>query len=378
MKIAPRLHQLLVAALLALAFLPAAAAPKVEAAPDGLAVGDRQCLGCHGEKGLEKKFADGQSVALHVDAPAFAKSVHAAIGCAACHADIDIAKHPAQAKSAVTARAFSVALSQACRNCHEASFDAHAKGVHGKAQEKAGELPAPTCSSCHGTHDIVRASLGTALRDVCLGCHADAVDAHAKWLPNTRMHLDVVSCAACHAPAAGKRIELRFYDKAAKQELVTDGQAFTRPATDGKSNRPLDATQVRDLVRAIDRGGAAGNVVLVGRVEPVTAADGHQLLPKAQALKDCATCHRKGAEPFQQVSLSVVGTDGERVRYDTEKDVLHGPASLESVRGFYAMGGTRIPLLDILLGLALFGGISAPLGHLLMRKLSRKKEERHE
>jgi hypothetical protein len=95
-------------------------------------------------------------------------------------------------------------------------------------------------------------------------------------------------------------------------------------------------------------------------------------------VRECATCHRKGADPFQNVSLSVVGPGGDRTRYETQADVLHAPTSVESVRGFYAIGGTRIQILDVLLALALLGGISAPLGHLIVRKLMRRKGERHE
>lgn len=372
MNTARTLRAVLSAALLALPLAGVAAPPAVAADP--LADKDRQCLACHGERGLEKSFASGTPVSLHVEANAFAKSVHAAIGCAGCHADVDLAKHPgAGGKAYGSPREFAIAMSQACQGCHDESFQAHAQGVHGRSQAQDGF---PLCGSCHGTHDIVRASLGTALRDSCLGCHADASVQHGKWLPNSKLHLDVVSCAACHAPGAGKRIELRFYDRVEKQEMVSDGRAILPVSANGATS-PLDERQLRDLVRSVD-GGAAGRMLLVGRLEPATAAEGHRLLAKGAALKDCATCHRKGAAAFQNVSLSLVGPDGQRVRYEAQKDVLHGPASLESVRGFYAMGGTRIQMLDIVLALAVAGGISAPLAHLLVRKWLRRKEQRHE
>ena len=53
--------------------------------------------------------------------------------------------------------------------------------------------------------------------------------------------------------------------------------------------------------------------------------------------------------------------------------LMAGQLSLASP-GFYALGGTRVGALDILLGLAMLGGISAPIGHAVMRKLTRKKE----
>jgi hypothetical protein len=78
------------------------------------------------------------------------------------------------------------------------------------------------------------------------------------------------------------------------------------------------------------------------------------------------------------VSLSTLAPDGERTRYEAQQDVLHALTSIESVRGFYAMGGTRIQMLDVILGLALVGGISAPLGHFIMRRLMRRKDQHHE
>jgi len=366
------LRAVLTAALLALPLAGGAAPGGATAAT--LSDGDRQCLSCHGERGLEKTFASGSPVSLHVDAVAFAKSVHRSLGCASCHADVDLKKHPGSGGKAYRdPRELAVAMSHVCKGCHEESFEAHAQGVHGKAQANGG---APLCGSCHGTHDIVRASLGTALRDSCLGCHADAGALHATWLPNSKLHLDVVSCAACHAPGVGKRIELRFYDRVAKQEMVSDGRAIV-PVSSNGATQPLDESQLRELVRSVD-GGAAGRMLLVGRLEPSTGAEGHRLLPKADALKECTSCHRKGAAAFQNVSLSLVGPDGERVRYEAQKDVLHGPASLESVRGFYAMGGTRIQLLDIVLALAVAGGIFGPLGHLVVRKWLRRKEQHHD
>ena len=358
MNIARLYAPILAALALASAVAAHAASPLSEA--------DQQCLACHGQPGLEKIFATGEKVALHVEGSAYSKSVHAGFGCAACHADVDIAKHPGNAKSYVKPRALSLAVAKACRNCHEVSYDAHAKSVHGKTQDR--NAAAPLCVTCHSTHEIAHASV--AIRDACLGCHADAPAAHDKWLPNTRQHFEVVACAACHAPETGRRVELRFYDEAAKGEPVTTA----KPASGG--DKPLDADAVRALVRQADLG--AARIVLVGRVEPASGGESHRLFAKDRAVKECSTCHRKGADAFQNVTLSTLGPDGERTIYETQKDVLHALTSIESVRGFYAMGGTRIHTLDIVLGLALVGGICAPVGHYVMRKVMRRKEAEHE
>jgi hypothetical protein len=49
--------------------------------------------------------------------------------------------------------------------------------------------------------------------------------------------------------------------------------------------------------------------------------------------------------------------------------------SVDSINDFYAMGGTRIRLLDGLLILALAGGLALPIGHLTLGKwLNRKRQ----
>jgi hypothetical protein len=334
------------------------AAPHARAAAaettTALGDGDRQCLACH-----------AQSDHRRVDAEAFAKSVHAPLGCAACHADVDLKKHPGDVKASAGTREFSIKMAQACKGCHESSADAHARSVHGR--DAATNAAAPLCVTCHGTHDIARAS--PALRETCLACHAEAAAQHAKWLPNTKAHFNVVACAACHAPSAGKRVELRFYDVKSKAEPVTESPVAA--ATD----KPVDPAQLRAFVHAVEQGGG-DDVLLTGRVEPLKPGEGHAIQPKSQAVKECSTCHRKGADPFQNVTLSIVGPDGTRTSYDAHKEVLSSPTSVDSVRGFYAMGGTRISALDIVLGLALVGGVSAPLGHFIVRRIMRRKEPR--
>jgi hypothetical protein len=327
-----------------------------------LTEGDNQCLACHAQQGLTKSFAKGPILDLRVDADAFGASVHAPLGCAACHADVDLKKHPGGGKEYPTARAFSVAGMETCRGCHGTIFDAFAKSVHaGGAKPEA-----PICADCHSAHRVARASVGMHLRDTCLGCHNDTREKHKSWLPNTERHLDSVACAACHAPGAERRIDLRLYDASAKAEPAGREAA----ARDGK---PLDESALQDFLKAANAG-ARGKVTLTGRLEAATPEQSHGLARKADALKDCAACHRKGAAPFRNVTLSVVGPDGKRVRYEAAAEVLHGPTTVDSMRGFYAPGGTRIQALDILLGLALVGGVSAPVGHLVMRKLLRRKD----
>ncbi|OGA70901.1 MAG: hypothetical protein A3G81_25710 [Betaproteobacteria bacterium RIFCSPLOWO2_12_FULL_65_14] len=344
---APRL---LLAVLLLAAAASAGAADASAALPDEA----KACLACHGTESAPK-----------VDASAFAKSVHNPLGCTGCHAGVDPAKHPGAAKPERVS----------CAGCHADSTKHYQASVHAAQREKGNE-GAPACATCHTPHEVSAAAVGEGLKDACLGCHAAAVETHQKWLPNTARHLEVVSCAACHAPSVQRKVDLRLHDGIAKkrvsEELVPGfGDQVKKLDKDGKG---LDPSQLRTLLAHVEQEGKVIQPVLIGRIEIRNGAESHQLAGKASAVKDCQRCHRAGAEPFQSVTLSVLGTDGKTLRYDAQKEVLSSPTSVESVRGFYAIGGTRIGLLDVLLALALLAGISAPLAHLALRKLLRKKQ----
>jgi hypothetical protein len=386
------------------------------ASATALAAEDKECLACHGQEGMTKSFEKGAPVSLHVEGRAFAASVHGPLGCAACHGEVDLKDHPGAGKSFATAREFSIAQvaacaqchedkaklfegsvhagvlrtgnlaapvctdchgvhaiarqaespaanDVACRKCHQDIFDAYLKSPHGQAFGKPGPVKAPICADCHRAHDVSPAATGTGLRDACLACHAGAVEAHAQWLPNTKLHLEVVSCPACHAPSSQKSVDLRLYDPVAKRDVA---------AQEGQP--PLDAKALSDLVRGVNRDGTPGKMTLVGRLEVRSGAEAHQLTPKGEAIKDCVVCHRKGADPFRNVTISIVGPDGRPVRFEAQHDVLHGAGSVDALPGFYAIGGTRIGVLDLLLALALLAGISAPIVHFVLRRLLRRKQ----
>jgi len=89
-------------------------------------------------------------------------------------------------------------------------------------------------------------------------------------------------------------------------------------------------------------------------------------------------CHQKGAEPFQSVSLTIASPDGRPIRHGVQKDVLNSLLATQSVRGFYAIGSTRIKLLDYALVLVLLGALSVPIGHMTVRWLFRKVREKQE
>jgi predicted CXXCH cytochrome family protein len=206
------------------------------AAPDTL------CLSCHDEKG----------------AP-FHSSVHSALGCTGCHTDIKEFPHPdkvakvdcgschSEAASSLAASVHAHSSAQPCLSCHG---DAHAivpvkdpkstvyaanlprtcgtchgdkkfaqqhglaevysqfmDSIHGFALTKDGLLVAATCSSCHGSHDILAPdnpksrTFRANVPATCGTCHAGIeqqyfAGIHGKALQAGNAQAPV--CTSCH------------------------------------------------------------------------------------------------------------------------------------------------------------------------------------
>jgi len=416
---------LMAVAVLAVSSLTARAASSVLSKPS------QQCLGCHSAKGLEKKLANGETLSLHVEGSEFARSVHNMIGCAVCHADTTLENHPPVKTKIAGAREYSLTLAKVCHTCHadklklyegsihaalvregnpiapictdchsphavlpqaaydEASgapcsrchnpvFDAYAGSVHGEARKK-GRMDAPVCSSCHNTHDPRAGGNEDALRNACLGCHPRALPAHREWLPNAERHLHTVSCAACHAPGAKRKIDLRLYDSAAQKRIAEkEGvpQFELRARAIDTEGKGLDVNELQKLLGEINRDGTEGRAILRGRLEVDSGIEAHRLAGKTRAVGQCEGCHRAGSAPFQKVTISIAGVDGRPVRYDARQEVLNSANSVESIGGFYVIGGTRIGLLDVLVVLSLLIGVGVPVVHLALGWLSRKYAKR--
>jgi len=256
-----------------------------------------------------------------------------------------------------------------CKACHSTIFTAYAASVHGILRQ-GGLAEAPLCFSCHDAHDVRVPSAGVGRRDVCLGCHTEAAASHRTWLPNVDLHFSVVSCPVCHVPQAKRRVDLILMNSATQKEVpeaIGMPQFETLGSAPGTARPGLDPSTLMTLLTALNPPGAQGKTALKGRLEVSTGIENHEITFATKAISDCATCHREGSAAFQSVTVSVAGPAGIPVRYDADKEVLSSAFSVPSVGGFYAIGGSRITLLDVLLVLALLGGIGGPLGHFTVR-----------
>jgi predicted CXXCH cytochrome family protein len=420
-------------AALALA-LTLALGPAHAAAPRDttLAKEDQACLDCHAKPGLRKTLANGESLSLYIAPEQFANSMHngSAAGCGGCHSQIDEQTHgKAGHESAMASkRSHAVESMETCRDCHQKTMKKYEDSVHSallhtgsakaplcadchnphatKSQKQASPTGSPDdvlcqqchkevakaftasvhgtdgenleCKDCHRTHDIKAASAGDHLRGQCLSCHKEAVTSHATWLPNAGRHLEAVSCAACHTPNTTRRVDLRIYESSGERKAAekVGVPQFVQLASTAAASGGLDGRALWSLLQDFSRGkGDDSRTFVRGRLEVQTGVEAHSLAAKGKALKDCATCHKQGAAAFQSVTVSMIGPDGRPQRQGATRGILNSVESIGSVGGFYAIGGTRIKLLDVMLLMALAGGIMLPGAHLAMKLLSARKRK---
>jgi formate dehydrogenase gamma subunit len=162
------------------------------------------CLSCHGEKDMGR---------LYINVNEFKASIHRGLSCVDCHSDVSELPHPEKLKrvacqtchedvyekyarsihgkerakgeemvatcsdchgkhnilpsSNPQSLTYPVNLPQTCSRCHEDEkitqekhipitnpYRSYSQSIHGKAVLERKSMMAPTCSSCHGSHDI--------------------------------------------------------------------------------------------------------------------------------------------------------------------------------------------------------------------------------
>ncbi|UCG24050.1 MAG: cytochrome c3 family protein [Chloroflexota bacterium] len=197
---------------------------------DAMSDGDPQsdCQMCHADSDLVGEFFDGTTLSLFVDGDEYIDSVHgqAGLGCSACHIDITAYPHHQQQISCVecheeltgaqvvdphqvhvklgydNARDMSVALNDVCRECHELEHEAAQDSLHAEVMD-FGNLDAPMCIDCHGSHNITPPAKPRAkISLTCANCHRSVfstyrVSVHGAALEEDS-NPDVPTCVDCH------------------------------------------------------------------------------------------------------------------------------------------------------------------------------------
>ncbi len=382
------------------------------------------CLACH-RKRIGLTLGNGENLSLSMDEGILDGSVHSDYGCTDCHMEFDKDTHLVRDFS--NRREHSLVLTEVCRECHddmyaefedsihfsmleggnlgapvcidchgyhgvgpketletiagipcrrchEDVFQVYRESMHGIARVGAGHLEAPVCADCHQPHSVLAANWSERLRETCVKCHDDRMKEHEEWLPNAGLHLEAVACPACHVPGADRVIDLQLFDRTSRQPLTIEqfNEFLGEDMTDGGGVKGYGSRDLWNILRATSGKDENRGISVLGRLKVKTGIDAHRLAGKGEAMAVCTTCHGQNAEAFGNVTISLVRSDGRALYYPAEGEVLTSIASVGSLGNFYAIGSTRIRLLDFLLIAAVLGGMSVPALHMTARILARK------
>jgi len=205
--------------------------------------------------------ADDTCTSCHDQGPKLAKSAHASLDCATCHANHDKYPHAANIPKPV------------CTDCHTQQGTDYQSSAHGQAARKGGA--APDCSLCHGgAHELLNtkvAAFRTSVLNTCSMCHSEVVDQYRR-----SVHGKALAAGIMQAP------------------LCTDCHGEHRILPPSNQESTVSASRIRDTC-----GNCHGNVVLSNKFGLPTDrlmsfdASFHGLAAKAgnETVANCASCH---------------------------------------------------------------------------------------
>jgi len=160
------------------------------------------CLNCHETPDTFIKLKSAERLNLFVDSYMYNTSVHGAQGttCVQCHTNISGYPHPDL--EAATQREFTVQQNQACGECHADNYQSTLDSVHQAARDE-GNLNAAVCTDCHGAHDVAASSIPRSnVPQLCGTCHSQIFELYKISVHGGDLldegNPDVPTCTDCH------------------------------------------------------------------------------------------------------------------------------------------------------------------------------------
>ena len=189
------------AAIIAFAFAFAGQASGAES--PGISV--QKSLICHGKIDFKKVDETGKLKYLYVNDEDLRKSVHQKKGCTDCHADVNEIPHKTTPKQVNCARCHFKGNPEGAPQSDK--YLEYQESSHGKAWA-AGKKNAPGCQDCHGTHDVrhkadplshvTRANLART----CGRCHLEPYNQYMESVHGDAAYVKGVAeaptCSDCH------------------------------------------------------------------------------------------------------------------------------------------------------------------------------------
>lgn len=182
-----------------------------------VSIQNEACLKCHlneslfpGDEKGSAKFVREYKTSIH---SSILKGEKEAASCSDCHGD-HITDNPDDPKASTK----KARMIETCGKCHSEVVNKFKKSKHGQELLKNNEK-APTCSDCHGEHDI-KSTLNSdefskiSIADKCLSCHKDGKIPHKNYKGEEELisgytnsvhyealkkgNLEAPTCSECH------------------------------------------------------------------------------------------------------------------------------------------------------------------------------------
>lgn len=160
---------------------------------------EKYCMNCHGQ-GISMSIGRGETLPLKIVPSEIEASVHHNLSCSDCHFGFSSEEHPK--RNFKCRRDYSLALSEVCRRCHFDKYTKTLESVH-YATLCRGNMNAPVCTDCHGSHSVIPVSMDRAMgASKCSKCHGKIYETYAKSVHGNALineaNRDVPVCIDCH------------------------------------------------------------------------------------------------------------------------------------------------------------------------------------
>jgi len=176
------------------------------------------CMKCH-QYELTLACRNGDKLPLKVEISHSETHAHAKLRCSDCHYGFSSEEHPK--RNFRSRRDYTIAASESCRRCHFDKYTKTLDSVH-YTMLSQGNLKAPVCNDCHGSHAIPHITRGVKGRTMttqkCRQCHPEIYEVYAKSVHGNALfneqNQDVPICIDCHtAHNTENPLTLEYHEK---------------------------------------------------------------------------------------------------------------------------------------------------------------------
>jgi predicted CXXCH cytochrome family protein len=163
---------------------------------------DNDCLSCHATPNMQTELPSGEILYLTIDSEKYFDSEHQNHGlqCVQCHDEISGFPHPEN--NAETQREFTLQMYTICSECHETMYNNTLDSTHQLALA-GGNDNAAVCTDCHGSHYINSPAVPRSnIATMCQQCHSEIFNQYQDSVHGGALlqsgDPNVPTCTDCH------------------------------------------------------------------------------------------------------------------------------------------------------------------------------------